>query len=68
MIYLYIDIHLIKVFFFLQPTHFTTVDFSFESLDNIEEMKETIIDEVKMFKARKHSLKLDMRGLRRQNR
>lgn len=50
-----------------EPTHFTTVDFSFESLDNIEEMKETIIDEVKMFKARKHSLKLDMRGLRRQN-
>ncbi|CAO3653292.1 unnamed protein product [Mucor fragilis] len=51
-----------------EPTHFATVDFSFESLNTIEEMKETIIDEVKMFKARKHSLRLDMRGLRRQNR
>ncbi|GAN06412.1 CMGC/MAPK/ERK protein kinase [Mucor ambiguus] len=50
-----------------EPTHFATVDFSFESLNTIEEMKETIIDEVKMFKARKHSLRLDMRGLRRQN-
>ncbi|CEP15493.1 hypothetical protein [Parasitella parasitica] len=34
---------------------------------SMEEMKQAIIDEVKMFKARKHSLKLDMRGLRRQN-
>ncbi|KAI8642109.1 kinase-like domain-containing protein [Parasitella parasitica] len=51
-----------------EPMHFATVDFSFESLDNMEEMKQTIIDEVRMFKARKHSLKLDMRGLRRQNR
>ncbi|KAF1802762.1 kinase-like domain-containing protein [Mucor lusitanicus] len=50
-----------------EPTHFATVDFSFESLNTIEEMKETIIDEVKMFKARKQSLRLDMRGLRRQN-
>jgi mitogen-activated protein kinase 7 len=44
------------------------VDFSFESLNTVEEIKETIIEEVQMFKARKHSLKIDMRGLRRQNR
>ncbi|CEG75682.1 Putative CMGC/MAPK protein kinase [Rhizopus microsporus] len=30
-------------------------------------MKETIIEEVKHFKARKHSLKIDMKGLRRQH-
>jgi mitogen-activated protein kinase 7 len=59
---------LITKIFTIQPTHSTIVDFSFESLDTVEEIKEEIIQEVKMFKARKHSLKLDMRGLRRHNR
>ncbi|KAI7891108.1 kinase-like domain-containing protein [Mucor mucedo] len=51
-----------------EPVHATTVDFSFESLNTVDDIKETIIEEVKMFKARRHSLKLDMRGLRRHNR
>ncbi|RCH84664.1 Mitogen-activated protein kinase [Rhizopus azygosporus] len=50
-----------------EPSHSTLFDFSFESLDTIEDMKETIIEEVKHFKARKHSLKIDMKGLRRQH-
>lgn len=51
-----------------QPSHSTTVDFSFETLDTVDDMRKTIVEEVQMFKARRHSLKLDMRGLRRQNR
>ncbi|GAA5804417.1 hypothetical protein HPULCUR_009910 [Helicostylum pulchrum] len=50
-----------------EPSHSHAVDFSFESLNTVEDIKETIVEEVKMFKARKHSLKLDMRGLRRHN-
>lgn len=50
-----------------EPSHSTTVDFSFETLNTVDEMKKTIIEEVRMFKARRHSLKLDMRGLRRHN-
>ncbi|KAG2230030.1 hypothetical protein INT48_007061 [Thamnidium elegans] len=50
-----------------EPSHSHAVDFSFESLTTVNDIKETIVEEVKMFKARKHSLKLDMRGLRRHN-
>lgn len=59
---------LIFNFIFYQPSHSHAVDFSFESLNTVDDIKETIVEEVKMFKARKHSLKLDMRGLRRHNR
>ncbi|CAO3657113.1 unnamed protein product [Mucor hiemalis] len=50
-----------------EPSHSTTVDFSFETLDTVDDMRKTIVEEVQMFKARRHSLKLDMRGLRRHN-
>ncbi|CAO3650488.1 unnamed protein product [Cunninghamella blakesleeana] len=44
--------------------HKSEVDFSFESLESLEDMKAEIINEVKSFKDKK--LKLDMTGLRRQ--
>ncbi|CAO3672799.1 unnamed protein product [Rhizopus stolonifer] len=49
-----------------EPIHPNSFDFSFESLKTAEEMKEELIEQVKNFKARKHSLKIDMKGLRRQ--
>ncbi|KAI8880623.1 Pkinase-domain-containing protein [Backusella circina FSU 941] len=51
-----------------EPLHPNHANFAFESLEFTEEMREVIIDEVKSFKARKNSLRVDMRGLRRQNR
>ncbi|KAI8084089.1 CMGC/MAPK/ERK protein kinase [Gilbertella persicaria] len=47
-----------------EPSHDISVDFSFESpTHTLEDMKAILIDEVKMFKARRHSLIIDMRGL-----
>ncbi|KAG1520136.1 hypothetical protein G6F52_007952 [Rhizopus delemar] len=47
-----------------EPSHSTLFDFSFESLNTIDEMKQEIVKQVKYFKARKHSLKIDMKGFK----
>ncbi|RUS31248.1 hypothetical protein BC938DRAFT_478184 [Jimgerdemannia flammicorona] len=50
-----------------EPSHLQTCDFSFESLQTMEEMKEAIVAEVRSFKSKKHKLaRLDM-GFRRTN-
>ncbi|KAI8981059.1 kinase-like domain-containing protein [Pilobolus umbonatus] len=49
-----------------EPRHGTIVDFSFEGLRDIAQIKKVMIEEVQSFKARKHSLHLDLRNISRQ--
>ncbi|OZJ06043.1 hypothetical protein BZG36_01145 [Bifiguratus adelaidae] len=48
-----------------EPSHTQTPDFSFESLQDPNEMRAEIIQEVKQFHLKKRKLRLNMHGIRR---